>query len=197
MFVMSYRTLHRSQSDSKLPIARPKRATRRWCVTVVGNLAFFLRRTSRGAGCRAWRKKNAPRSLIWHLESEAKNRKPDKSAQVKPFWFSGCWWALAKGTAWAGFCLGILLLLDRAAGRPRRPSRGGAVAPPPHRRRPQRRRRGGLQGTFQARASREYPRRRRPLCRARRGPPPQSQPSFPAQAIRAPSRTARRTRACI
>ena len=27
----------KSHSDSKLPIARPKRATRRWCVTVVGN----------------------------------------------------------------------------------------------------------------------------------------------------------------
>ena len=28
-----------------------------------------------------------------------------------PFWFSGCWRALAKGTAWAGFCCVILLLL--------------------------------------------------------------------------------------
>ena len=27
------------------------------------------------------------------------------------FWFSGCWRALAKGTAWAGFYWAILLLL--------------------------------------------------------------------------------------
>ena len=42
-----------------------------------------MRRTSRGAGCRAWRQ-NAPKSWIWHLESEAKNRKSDKSAPVAP-----------------------------------------------------------------------------------------------------------------
>ena len=42
-----------------------------------------MRRTSRGAGCRAWRQ-NAPASWIWHLESEAKNRKSDKSAPVAP-----------------------------------------------------------------------------------------------------------------
>ena len=42
-----------------------------------------MRRTSRGAGCRTWRQ-NAPKSRVWHLESEAKNRKPEKSTPVAP-----------------------------------------------------------------------------------------------------------------
>ena len=42
-----------------------------------------MRRILRGAGCRAWRQ-NAPKSRIWHLESEVKNQIPDKSTPVAP-----------------------------------------------------------------------------------------------------------------
>jgi hypothetical protein len=41
------------------------------------------------------------------------------------FWFSGCWRALAKGTAWASFCCAILLLLHAPHGAVNGSSGGG------------------------------------------------------------------------
>ena len=43
-----------------------------------------MRRTSRGAGWRAWRQ-HAQATLMWHPEFEAKKRKPDKSEPGAPY----------------------------------------------------------------------------------------------------------------